>query len=341
MKETIKKQVKKVRARRDAFLARRPHRSFKMTRRRDYTRSLQLPGYIALTLEIFNILKANKKTFIFLALFYAFFSFVLVGLASQDSYAALTDELKRSGTQVFQGNFAQLSQAGLLLVTVVSGSSLQTLQAQQQVFVVLLGLLAWLTTVWLLRNIMAGHKVKLRDGLYNAGSPIVSTFFVFCILVIQLLPIALAVIGYLAATQSQLISGGGIAAALFWAAAAGLGLLSIYLFTTTLIALVIVTQPGMYPLKAMRIAGDMVTGRRIRILLRWLWMFLGVIITWFVVMIPFILLDSVIKSTWPVVRWLPIIPVTLLLLSAATIVWIASYVYVLYRKVLADGAASA
>jgi len=312
-----------------------------MTRRRDYERSLKLPGYFALSFEVLKTLQANRKTFILLALFYAIFSFALVGIASQDSYTALTDELKRSGTQVFQGDFAQVGQAGLLLVTVVTGSSVQTLQLQQQVFIVLLGLLAWLTTVWLLRNSMAGHKVKLRDGLYNAGSPILSTFFVFCIMVIQLLPIALAIIGYVAASQSQLISGGGIAAATFWTAAAGLGVLSIYLITSTLIAMVVVTQPGMYPFKALRIAGDLVTGRRIRILLRWLWMLLGVAVTWFAVMIPFILLDSVIKSTWPVVQWLPIIPIALLLLSAATIVWIASYVYILYRKVLADGAAPA
>ncbi len=333
-----KQRFAALRGRRDAFLARRPHRSFQLTRRRDYVRSLQLPGYIAFTFEVAKTLRAHKRAFILLVLFYALFSGALVGLASQDTYTTLTDELNKTGSQVFQGNWGQLAQAGLLFATVVSGSTSQTLQPQQQVYAVLLGLLAWLTTVWLLRNLLAGHKVKLRDGLYNAGSPIVATFFIFCIMLVQLLPVALAVLGYVAATQSQLLSGGGIAAALFWVTASGLGLLSLFWVTSTLIAFVVVTQPGMYPFRALRIAGDLVTGRRIRLLLRWVWLFVGVAVTWAAVMIPFILLDGWIKGMWPVVQWLPIIPVVLLLLSAASVVWIASYVYLLYRKVLADGA---
>ncbi len=328
-------------ARRNAFLARRPHRSFRLTRRRDYKRSLELPGYIAFTFEVATVLKTHKKTFLFLAVFYAVFSAVLVGLTSQDAYTTLTTELKQTGSQVFQGNWGQVGQAGLLFLTVVSGSTAQTLQPDQQVYAILLGLLAWLTAVWLLRNILAGHKVTFRDGLYNAGAPIVSTFFIFCVILVQLLPIALAVLGYIAANQSQLLSGGGIAAAVFWLTAAGLGLLTVYLITSTLVAFVVVTQPGMYPLHALRVAGDLVIGRRIRLLLRWLWLFVTVAVVWTIVMIPFILLDSWLKGMWPVITWLPVIPVVLLLLSSATIVWVSSYVYLLYRKVLDDGAAPA
>jgi hypothetical protein len=183
--------------------------------------------------------------------------------------------------------------------------------------------------------------VKLRDGLYNAGAPIVPTFFVLCILIVQLLPIALAVLAYVAANQSQLLSQGGIEAAAFWVAASGLGLLSLYWISSTLIAFVVVTQPGMYPFQALRIAGDLVVGRRIRILLRIVWLLVTVAITWAIIMIPFILLDSWIKGLLPVINWLPIIPVVLLLLGAVSIVWMASYIYILYRKVLADDAAPA
>src|ERR1700749_2358520 len=190
-KAPAKKQCfAKLKARRDAFLARRPHRSFRMTRRRDYKRSLELPGYFSFTFEVRKMLHTNRKTFTWLIVFYALFSAVLVGLASQDTYSTLTSELKQTSSQIFQGNWGQLGQAGVLFLTVVTGSTSQNLQPDQQIYAVLLGLLAWLTTVWLLRNIMAGHKVKFRDGLYSAGAPIVPTFFVFCIAIVQLLPIA-------------------------------------------------------------------------------------------------------------------------------------------------------
>jgi hypothetical protein len=47
--------------------------------------------------------------------------------------------------------------------------------------------MAWLTTVWLLRNILAGHKIKLRDGIYGSGSPILPTFLVSLILIVDLM----------------------------------------------------------------------------------------------------------------------------------------------------------
>ena len=98
--------------------------------------------------------------------------------------------------------------------------------------------------------------------------------------------------------------------------------------------MIIVTLPGMYPYRAIRTAGDMVLGRRIKILLRWLWMALIVSLTWLVVMIPVILLDMGIKSLWPAIEWLPIVPVTILIMAGASTVWVSSYVYLLYRKVV-------
>src|SRR5690606_2563192 len=151
-------------------------------------------------------------------------------------------------------------------------------------------LLTWLTTVWLLRNVLAGHKVKLRDGLYNAGSPIFATVVVIVFIAIQLIPVALALIGYSAALASGLLDGGA-ATMLFWIGAALLVVLSLYWITSSLFALIIVTLPGMYPYQAIRTASDLMLGRRTKILFRWLWMALTVVVAWLVVMLPIILLD--------------------------------------------------
>lgn len=333
----FKKRAASIRVRVDAYLARRPHRSFRRTRRRDYTRSLRLPGYFAFTAHVRKTLWAHRKTFLLLTLTYAILSGIMVGLASQDLYTTLTETLRDTSGEIFDGNVGELGKAGLLLLTAMTGGITQSLTEVQQVYAGLIALLVWLTTVWLLRNILAGHKVKLRDGLYNSAAPLLSTFLVALVLVVQLVPLAIALIGYAAASSSGLLAS-GVAAMLFWIAAGLLAVLSLYLITSTLLALVVVTLPGMYPMKALKTAGDLVIGRRIRILLRILWMLLGIVVAWALVMIPIILIDTWLKGLWPSIDWLPIIPIALLVMSSLTVTWSAAYVYLLYRKVVADDA---
>ena len=177
----------------------------------------------------------------------------------------------------------------------------------------------------------------MRDGLYGAGAPIISTFFVASLIVLQMLPLALALFGYSSAVSSGLLEG-GVESMMFWSVAALLAILSLYWITTTLIALVVVTLPGMYPMQAIRTAGDLVVGRRLRILLRLIWMLLTLALTWVIIVIPIILFDGWLKSVWQAVSWMPIVPVTLLVMGSITIVWIASYVYLFYRKVVEDDA---
>jgi hypothetical protein len=332
-----KKPVSSLKKRISSFLTRRPHRSFRLTRRRDYNRSLKLPGYFKFTNYVRKTIWQNRKIFLILALIYAIITALMVGIASQDTYKTLTDTLRTSGGSLFVGAWGEMGKASLLFLTALTGGMNQNLTDIQQVYAVIIILLTWLTSVWLLRNILAGHKVKVRDGLYNASAPILSTFIVALLLIVQLLPFALALIGYSAASSSGLLTA-GVEAMLFWIAAGLLCLLSLYWITSTIFALIIITLPGMYPYQAIKTAGDLVVGRRLRILLRFLWMALTVVVGWAVVMIPIILFDAWIKSIWSAISWIPIVPVTLLVLSAITIIWVSSYVYLLYRKVIADDA---
>lgn len=336
----IKKSFTKFKKRIDSYLKRRPHRSFRRTSRRDYVRSLNLPGYWAFTSYVRKTLWDNRKTFILLALVYAILTVLIVGVASQDTYKTLTDTLNATGGDALNGGFGEVGKASLLFLTAATGGISQTMSEAQQIYAGLIMLLAWLTSIWLLRNILAGNKVKLRDGLYSAGSPILSTFIVSMVLLVQMLPFALALIGYGAAAASGLLDG-GVESMLFWVVAGLLTILSLYWMTSTFLALVIVTLPGMYPFRAIKIAGDLVIGRRLRILLRLLWMAFGVAIIWALVMIPIIMIDGWVKSMWSAVGWIPTIPFVLLILSSITVVWSSSYIYLLYRKVVADESAPA
>jgi len=331
-------RIESIKNRMKAYLNRRPHRSFRPTKRRDYNRSLNLPGYWAFTAHVWKIIWKNRKIFILLAVVYAILSFLFIGLASQDMYSTLIDTLQTTSANAFTGAWGEVGKAGLLFAATATGSISQTLTETQQIYAVLIGLMAWLTSVWLLRNILAGHKVKLRDGLYNSGSPILSTFLVALLLLIQMLPFALALIGYGAATATGLLAAGGVESMMFWIAAALLTVLSLYLITSTVFALIIVTLPGMYPYVAIKTAGDLVVGRRLRILMRLIWMSLSASVVWTIIMIPVILIDLWLKSLWPAINWVPTVPLFMLALSSLTIIWASSYVYLLYRKVVADDA---
>lgn len=321
----------------DQFLARRPHRSFRLTKKRDYKRSLVLPGYFSFTHSVRRELMRNRKTFLLLTLVYAVLSGLLVGITSQATYTTITDSLRQAGAGLFGGDVTQLGNTVALLGSALTGGISQTLTPIQAVYASLIALMTWLTTVWLLRNFLAGNKVKLRDGLYNASAPILSTFLVVLVAIVQLLPMGIAFIGFSAAQASGLLSG-GVEAMLFWLAALLLVVLSMYWITATFIALVVVTLPGMYPMRALSTAGDLIVGRRFKILLRILWLIGTIVVAWIAVMVPIVLIDTWLKGITAAVDNVPVIPIAVLIMGSLTIMWASSYVYLLYRKVVADDA---
>ena len=294
-----------------------------------------MPGYWSFTNGVRRVLWRNKKLFLGLTIIYGGLTILLIGLGSQSNYSNLADTLRQTGGNIFEGKWGEIGKASLLLTTVLTGGLNGSVTDIQKFYAGALALMIWLTTVWLLRAILAGQKPRLRDGLYNGGSPIISTFLVSLLLIVQLLPIALAAIGISAAIPSGLLDN-GVLSMLFWTVALLLAILSLYWMTSTAFALVVVTLPGMYPMQAIRTAGDLVIGRRIRLLLRLLWMVLIVIVLWLFIMVPIILFDAWLKGKLPAIEWMPIVPAALLVVSSLMVVWTTTYIYLLYRKVVDD-----
>ena len=316
------------------YRARRPHRSFRLTRRRDYVRNLTLPGYFSFTHYVTKTLWRYKNTFLLLGALYVVLFGVLIGWESQSTYSSVVDSMSSVVNDTIVGDVNFIGEAGLLLVAVMSSTTGSGTTELQQGIAAGMLLLVWLTTVWLLRNLMAGHRVKLRDGLYNAGAPIVSTALVALLMAVQFLPVAIAVFTYNAASSTGLLES-GIAAMLFWLCALLLTILSLYWWTSSIFALVIVTLPGMYPYQAIKIAGDLVLGARVRIVFRWLWMVLVALLAEALILLPAILIDMGLRAWLPgVAAWLPVVPFVLLCSSSFIVIWIAAYVYLLYRKVV-------
>lgn len=326
-------------ARRRAFMARRPHRSFRLTRRRDYRRSLVMPGYFAFTKEVVQFVRAHARLLLGLAALYAVLGLVLSIAISQDTYRQL-DQLITDATEGNPGSGV----AGVLSIFwgVTLGQLTQAAVADpsSQVIAMLLALFVWLSTIWLLRAIMKGYKPRIRDGIYSSGSPVIALFVLALIFFVQMIPAGLAMIAYTAADGSGLLQQTAMLM-LFGGAALLLITTSLYWATSTFVAMIIVTLPGTYPFEALRLAGDLVIGRRMRLLMRIAWAFLLLFLLWAIVLIPVILLDGALKNALPDLLWLPLVPAIAMMLMALSVVLLAVYLYLLYRKVVADDSAPA
>ena len=254
----------------------------------------------------------------------------LVGIAQQDQYTSFVAALRSFGPDILGGNFGKIAETTTLFGAAITGGFSTPLDRAGQLNSLLLTLFSWLTVVWLLRQLLAGNKVKLRDGLYNSGAPFVSTLIILSIALIQLIPASAAVVIYATASATGVLEG-GVEAMAFGIGALLLIVLSLYWLTSTFFAAIIVTLPGTYPLKAMRSASDIAFGRRTSLLVRYLWLALVLFVLWAVVLIPILLLDGTFN-----ISWLPLVPITVQLLGAVSVLITTSYTYLLYRKMI-DG----
>ena len=194
-------------------------------------------------------------------------------------------------------------------------------------------LILWLVTIYLVRHYLAGHQLKLRDALYNAGAPIISTFCVLAVIIIQLIPIFLVIITYSAAVQTDFLST-PFYALIYFIFAALMVILSAYLLSSSVIALIAVTAPGLYPMTALRTASNLMQGRRIRFLIRLIYLIFIIVLMWAVVMLPVILIDLWLKSA---IDWLaawPVVPFFLAFMTGFTSIYSAAYLYLYYRRML-------
>ena len=310
-----------------------PHKSFKRSYREDYIRDTKVPGIMYHILKSFGMIFKNWKLFLPLLIIAVLLNVFFVGLMSESNYVQFQDILDDTSEQVAGGNIGSVAKAGLILVSTISTGGLSGESSEAAVmFGVLIFLIIWLTTIFLLRHLMAGHKVKLRDGLYNAMTPLVSTFLVFVVVLFQCIPIFLLIIAYSAAVQTEFLST-PFYALVFFVFAAVMILISVYLLSSSLMAFVAVSAPGLYPMRALNAASEMMMGRRVRLILRLIALVLTLGIVWVVIMMPLILFDMWMKSfEWT--EGIPFIPICLTIMTCFTSIYVTTYLYLYYRWLL-------
>lgn len=311
----------------------RPHRSFKRSYREDYKRKLEVPGITYHAAKTFSVIFKNWKLFLPLLIIAVVMAIVFIGLMNESTFQQFQQVLNQTTEEMGYGDIGYVAKAGLLLIsTVTTGGLSSSSKETNTIFFVLIFLILWLSTIFILRHRLAGHKIKLRDALYNAMTPMISSFVIFAIAVIQCIPIFLLIIVYSAAVQTEFLAT-PFYALLFFIFAALMVILSGYLLSSSLMAFVAVSAPGLYPMKAMHAASDLMMGRRFKFVLRIIALIFILAITWVAVMLPLIIFDLLMKNfEWA--AGIPFVPVCLLVMTCFTGIYITAYLYLYYRWML-------
>ena len=311
----------------------RPHKSFKRSYREDYKRNLEVPGITYHAAKTFSVIFKNWRLFLPLLVIAVLMAVVFIGLMNESTFQQFQQVLDQTTEQMGYGDIGYVAKAGLLLIsTVTTGGLSSSGKETNTVFFVLIFLILWLCTIFILRHRLAGHRIKLRDALYNAMTPMISSFVIFVITVIQCIPIFFLIIVYSSAVQTDFLST-PFYALLFFIFAALMVILSGYLLSSSLIAFVAVSAPGLYPMKAMHAASDLMMGRRFKFVLRIIALLIIMALTWVAVMLPLIVFDLLMKNfEWA--AGIPFVPVCLLVMTCFTGIYITAYLYLYYRWML-------
>lgn len=287
-----------------------------------------LPGAVRFSKDVLLALRKDRTLFLRLVAFALALSLLLTGANSYAYYDGLTQATDDVAGQLSAGALRTLVETGALTISVISGAASSTLTEVQQLLGGGFYLLIWLVTVWLLRHRLSGNAVTLRDGLYNAGAPLISSCLVVLAGIVQVLPFAL-VVSLMASVSSTGALNGFVWALLGLVLVVVFAALTLYWLAGTVFAAVIVTLPGTYPWAALRSARDVVAGYRRLVVLRLLWLGIVLLTAMLAVMIPTVLLDALTGYQLSL-----LVILVLQLANVVLFVYGSAYVYLLYRGVI-------
>lgn len=324
-KSSTKSKKLGVRARIKRYLSVRPHRSFRPTDRpRKKLGGKRLPASRFLILNTIKFIYEHRKIFFGLTIIYAIASYLTLGGISQDSLV----QFREAMGDVLGGQVTQATQLMESFTATLSGEINTAPSEGQKVMGTLLAFAFWLANIWAARMLLAGNLIKVRDTLYNCCAPLLSTLVVLGVVALQLLPGAIGLFIFSIAQGAGILKG-GVEVMMFVVIAVLLGLMSMYWLTSSIIALVIVTLPQMYPFTALRNSGQLVIGQRVKIAWSFIAMFVFSAFAWAAILLPILVIDN-----WLHLSWLPLIPVTVQILTAASLVFSSVYIYKTYRELI-------
>lgn len=314
----------------------RLHHSFKRSYYEDYQRKTELPSLTSQASAAFKMFFKFWKIFLPLLLIFVGFYIFLIGAMSENTLADVKANVEQTNKDVADGKIGTVGKAGLTLLGIISTGGLTTMNDAQIVIAVLLFTIIWLVTIYLARHLLAGHQeIKMRDGFYSALSPLVSTLVVGLIIFLEAVPIMLTIIVFQVALTTEFLST-PFYALLFFMFAALMITLSLYLLSSSFFAIIVVSAPGLYPLTAVRMAKNLIMGRRLRFLIRVFYLVIIVALLYLLLLMPAIILDGVLKAqfAWLAESKIPFVAIIQLTITVFIFIYLSIYFYLFYRALL-------
>ena len=314
----------------------RLHRSFKRSYYEDYQRKTELPSLTSQASAAFKMFFKFWKIFLPLLLIFVGLYIFLIGAMSENTLADVRANVEQTNKDVADGKIGTVGKAGLTLLGIISTGGLTTMNDAQIVIAVLLFTIIWLVTIYLARHLLAGHQeIKMRDGFYSALSPLVSTLVVGLIIFLEAVPIMLTIIVFQVALTTEFLST-PFYALLFFMFAALMITLSLYLLSSSFFAIIVVSAPGLYPLTAVRMAKNLIMGRRLRFLIRVFYLVIIVALLYLLLLMPAIILDGALKSqfAWLAEGKIPFVAIIQLTITVFIFIYLSIYFYLFYRALL-------
>ncbi len=276
----------------------------------------QLPSGVAILKQSFRTVLDHKRVFGGIVVISALLQYAVVqSFGSPLNFLSLKAQVE----DILGDGASRLTTGWVLFGSLVgsSGSSGDVAGVYQTLIV----LIATLASIWALRQILAGESIGVKDSFYKGMYPIIPFVLVIFVISVQLLPAAIGSFIYSAVFDNGLAVT-ALEKVLWFAVFLLLVLLSLYMILSSLFALYIVTLPEMTPLKALRSARNLVLHRRFSVALRLAVVLIVVGILAVAILLPLIIFIPVLAEA------------TFYLFSAASIVLINTFVYLLYRELL-------
>ncbi len=215
----------------------------------------KLPSTFSLLLDAKRHIWRNRKVFFGVVAVFLLLNLIFVkGFASTLDISNLKDQLLQTGSG---------ASANVALVNALFGAGNSGSTEVSGLYQSLILIIVTLAFVWLYRHTSGPEKlkIKIRQPFYDGMSPLVPFLIVMCVIGLQLIPM-LAGLGILGTVLSNNLAATGIEQTLWALLTLALTILTFYLISSSLFALVIVTLPGTGPRAALKDARQVVAGRR-------------------------------------------------------------------------------
>jgi len=230
-----------------AKLRKKPqYRSFHMHKRIKHL-DPKLPSWWALLKKSVHLMVVNKKAIFMFFLIYGLLNLMLVrGFASQIDVGGLKEAFRTIVGQDTANLASGFTAFGLLV-----NASTQGTDAIAQLYQSLLLVISILSIIWLYRQQQAGNKVTMKMAFYRGMYPLIPFLLVMLVIGLQFIP---AMIGnfFFSAVNDSGLAVGAIEQISWFLFLVTTTLLSLYMISSSVIALMIVTLPEMTPMIALR-----------------------------------------------------------------------------------------